>query len=214
MSRRGFTLIELLVVIAIIAILAAILFPVFAKAREKARQSSCLSNCKQWGLAVMQYAQDYDERLGGAYNYWGPLGNQSFAVYLQPYCKNTQMQKCPSANDIALGYGYNWRGVGYVVGGGGNYSPPRTGPMYEGLALAQINRPAELVVLGDCYDLRTTSTPPASTNMYQGYIYYEIADTPDICGRHNGGNNFTYADGHAKWQSASTARQMVWYYNN
>jgi prepilin-type N-terminal cleavage/methylation domain-containing protein len=61
--KRGFTLIELLVVIAIIAILAAILFPVFAKAREKARQTSCLSNCKQIALACLQYAQDYDETL-------------------------------------------------------------------------------------------------------------------------------------------------------
>ena len=63
MSRRGFTLIELLVVIAIIAILAAILFPVFAKAREKARQTSCLSNLKQLGLSFLMYAQDYDELL-------------------------------------------------------------------------------------------------------------------------------------------------------
>ena len=62
-SRRGFTLIELLVVIAIIAILAAILFPVFAQAREKARQTQCLSNMKQIGVGLMMYAQDYDETL-------------------------------------------------------------------------------------------------------------------------------------------------------
>ena len=75
-SRSGFTLIELLVVIAIIAILAAILFPVFAQAREKARQTACLSNTKQLGLAFMQYAQDYDERLPNAY----PLGAATTAV--------------------------------------------------------------------------------------------------------------------------------------
>ena len=68
-NRNAFTLIELLVVIAIIAILAAILFPVFAKAREKARQTSCASNLKQIGLAVMQYAQDNDENLAAAW--WG-----------------------------------------------------------------------------------------------------------------------------------------------
>src|ERR671930_500085 len=63
--RRGFTLIELLVVIAVIAILAAILFPVFAQAREKARQAACLSNCKQLGTALQLYVQDYDERFPG-----------------------------------------------------------------------------------------------------------------------------------------------------
>src|SRR2546427_11601416 len=62
-SARGFTLIELLVVIAIIAILAAILFPVFAQARDSARQTTCLNNCKQLGTALQMYAQDYDEGL-------------------------------------------------------------------------------------------------------------------------------------------------------
>lgn len=65
MNRKGFTLIELLVVIAIIAILAAILFPVFAQAREKARQTSCLSNTKQIATSILMYAQDYDETLLG-----------------------------------------------------------------------------------------------------------------------------------------------------
>ncbi len=80
--RRGFTLIELLVVIAIIAILAAILFPVFAKAREKARQSSCLSNLKQIGLATLQYVQDYDETLPF---YWHSGFNMNVQTRLAPY---------------------------------------------------------------------------------------------------------------------------------
>ena len=89
--RRGFTLIELLVVIAIIAILAAILFPVFAKAREKARQSSCLSNLKQLGLGILSYAQDYDERFPMAL-----AGGPTPPIYLfpeliDPYVKNAQI---------------------------------------------------------------------------------------------------------------------------
>ena len=93
--RRGFTLIELLVVIAIIAILAAILFPVFAKAREKARQSSCLSNVKQLALAVMSYTQDYDEMLPASYKYNSP-GATYWSETILPYIKNSQIFKCPS----------------------------------------------------------------------------------------------------------------------
>jgi prepilin-type N-terminal cleavage/methylation domain-containing protein/prepilin-type processing-associated H-X9-DG protein len=111
-SRKGFTLIELLVVIAIIAILAAILFPVFAKAREKARQATCESNLKQIGLATLQYNQDYDEafyphRENGVPN---PLvsqfpttqitGNATGRTFwislLQPYTKSLGLFKCPS----------------------------------------------------------------------------------------------------------------------
>jgi prepilin-type N-terminal cleavage/methylation domain-containing protein len=93
-TTRGFTLIELLVVIAIIAILAAILFPVFAKAREKARQTACLSNGRQIGTAYMMYAQDYDEMLLPACV--GTGGPRWFNL-VQPYMKSDRVLVCPSA---------------------------------------------------------------------------------------------------------------------
>ena len=92
-SKRGFTLIELLVVIAIIAILAAILFPVFAQAREKARQTSCTSNLKQVGIALMIYTQDYDETFPTSWAK-GFVGDANF--FVQPYMKNTKILLCPS----------------------------------------------------------------------------------------------------------------------
>jgi prepilin-type N-terminal cleavage/methylation domain-containing protein len=91
---RGFTLIELLVVIAIIAILAAILFPVFARAREQARKSACASNCRQIGLALMMYAQDYDETL--VMRYYGRNNELSWKDVMEPYLKNRDIYRCPS----------------------------------------------------------------------------------------------------------------------
>ena len=110
-SRQGFTLIELLVVIAIIAILAAILFPVFAQAREKARQTSCVSNMKQIGVSLLMYSQDYDENMVN--HYYGAFnagsrsnpndasipGAQQCSMWMdvvQPYVKNIQIFNCPS----------------------------------------------------------------------------------------------------------------------
>lgn len=97
--RAGFTLIELLVVIAIIAILAAILFPVFARAREQARRSVCLSNMKQIGLALGMYLQDYDQTFPpGGPKVWEATKNARnlLAVQLNPYTKNDQIFRCPS----------------------------------------------------------------------------------------------------------------------
>src|SRR5687767_13812947 len=120
-GRTAFTLIELLVVIAIIAILAAILFPVFAQAREKARQTSCLSNCKQIGTATMMYVQDYDENYphhnwqatgnppGGPRDFPMPdgrtyRGHVGWSLQLYPYIKNQQVYTCPSDSNPKQGW--------------------------------------------------------------------------------------------------------------
>ena len=109
-GSKGFTLIELLVVIAIIAILAAILFPVFAQAREKARQTTCQSNLKQFGNAFNMYKQDYDETFpfggwfgqdvgSGAPNADNDRGGD-WQITLLPYSKNMGIYACPSSSDI------------------------------------------------------------------------------------------------------------------
>ncbi|MEO7717969.1 MAG: prepilin-type N-terminal cleavage/methylation domain-containing protein [Capsulimonas sp.] len=107
MNRRGFTLIELLVVIAIIAILAAILFPVFAQAREKAREVTCASNMRQIGLCVRMYVQDNDETMPIFYAYStnppsGIDGHKGVEVELLPYSKNKDIFKCP--DDVGSPY--------------------------------------------------------------------------------------------------------------
>lgn len=117
-SLIGFTLIELLVVIAIIAILAAILFPVFARAREKARTASCQSNLRQIGTAMHMYAQDYDERFPG--HGYDAIIQTVWPIVLLPYTKNQQIFHCPSGpsyahNHVPGGsdYGLNCRYLGY-----------------------------------------------------------------------------------------------------
>ncbi len=165
--RRGFTLIELLVVIAIIAILAAILFPVFAQAREKARQISCLSNEKQIGLGILQYQQDYDEHMIPAWSNNVPLYRDNGQVYrcysswtilVQPYVKSKPLFQCSDQKDLSTigtissrqllyaGYGLNY---GYL----GTYAPDNSG-CYGGnywnpISLAAINRPAQTVMIAD-----------------------------------------------------------------
>ena len=191
MTRRGFTLIELLVVIAIIAILAAILFPVFARAREKARQSSCLANIKQITLGELMYAQDYDECLTH-YRHEAP-GNTSFYWWhmIEPYVKNTQMFACPSYRTQTYGYGLNYSYIGWPSRGGTDGT--------AAMSIGEITHPAETIVFGDkltgvvIYAPKNDSFKASYTDVYNGDD------------RHNGGANYGFADGHGKWLSVEEA---------
>ena len=187
--RTGFTLIELLVVIAIIAILAAILFPVFARAREKARQSSCQSNAKQLGLAFAQYWDDYDGlavscAIAGTNPGTMPArfgARADWADHIYPYTRNQQLYVCPSAPTIVPnpsygndgGYSYNWVYFG-------NFAAVQ--PM------SQVAAPAETILTtdGDGYYCGGGSGGPAN-----GW-------TAHVIDRHNQQANLLWVDGHVK----------------
>jgi prepilin-type N-terminal cleavage/methylation domain-containing protein/prepilin-type processing-associated H-X9-DG protein len=147
--HSAFTLIELLVVIAIIAILAAILFPVFAKAREKARQASCASNLKQIGLALLQYTQDYDEMMMTDWD-----GSHSYKQSIQPYMKSAGIWACPSNphnTEIASGFAADpAKGIPAIVR---SYAanPRLISPGWAGPSpgIAFINEPSSRIVICD-----------------------------------------------------------------
>ena len=184
--RRGFTLIELLVVIAIIAILAAILFPVFAKAREKARQSSCQSNQKQIGLAFLQYAQDYDEiyvRVSGGSDQ-RPLWQDA----LEPYIKNSQLYVCPSDAGRVLSGGY--APIQTVLCGYGAYC------FHFGQRMALYSRPADVVLITDSTGFRS-HTASCTRGLTGGAACADGAYTW-VAARHNDQANFLFMDGHVK----------------
>lgn len=196
--KRGFTLIELLVVIAIIAILAAILFPVFARAREKARQTSCLSNVKEIGLGILMYVQDYDERamLHGLPN------AERWPELVEPYIKNWQIFTCPSRAETGYSGGHDST-VGYAY----NYLCSGT-PVHYPHTLSMVKYPSEtcIVVDGGYYYLWYTgyyrSAIPGSSN-------YGTNGYSTLIGQHNGGNNMCFYDGHAKWLGLSYIHSKI-----
>jgi prepilin-type N-terminal cleavage/methylation domain-containing protein/prepilin-type processing-associated H-X9-DG protein len=232
--RRGFTLIELLVVIAIIAILAAILFPVFAQARDSARQSTCLNNCKQLGTGLMMYAQDYDDRMPswpftispGGLMYgprWTLWGYSTWVDAMMPYVRNTGVFVCP--NGGRTGYGHDAFPNAALAG-------PKANPMIVNYAINEYivnsdrgfpsiarlsgarNGPADVTVIAespyngiyqDWRDAVTVPDRPASFGLWRFYCS-KVAGL--VCeGRHKGhGINAVYADGHARF----TPGERIW----
>jgi prepilin-type processing-associated H-X9-DG protein/prepilin-type N-terminal cleavage/methylation domain-containing protein len=220
----GFTLIELLVIIAIIAILAAILFPVFAQAREKARQTSCLSNQKQIGLALMQYLQDYDEQfpktdtnqiIPPAVGSPDPAVNFAFPGWISnalvPYAKSQDIYRCPSRNEgwadprnngQKISYEYNYLALTYGESTG----------TYQGQlpTLANVGAPAELIAFCDGDNSWIDIQYEQSYGFGGGWRFRDWNYYVNKTGQgswHQGKNNVIFCDGHVK---AAEWSQMYW----
>ncbi len=204
--HKGFTLIELLVVIAIIAILAAILFPVFARARAKARQTACASNLKQMGLAVHMYAADYDQRTPlirilfptaiGAPEV-GPDDPLSPVVALAPYIRNEQIFVCPSraygvptSGPFRVTYAfYGWDHCEGIYGWpeGSSPNPSLTQDMFE-------------TCNGQLLDSAASYKASADGDTTKKYLARDSVrvDGADVTWPHGLGLNYVYVDGHVK----------------
>jgi prepilin-type N-terminal cleavage/methylation domain-containing protein/prepilin-type processing-associated H-X9-DG protein len=223
-SQAGFTLIELLVVIAIIAILAAILFPVFAQAREKARQTACLSNMKQIGTGIMMYKQDYDETFPAFKLHdtgpFGPSRPYGWGDCFQSYVKSTQIMRCPSTGSPPnSGANPNLAYTDYCINGGlGN--GPATGSTGTGtnpprpVSDAEVTNPSLTVMVAEAQSQHARSQCPGGTNAAVPLPYAFINSNGTAINangvpqgrlsQHNGGSTFNFADGHAKWYKSET----------
>jgi len=230
-SRRAFTLIELLVVIAIIAILAAILFPVFAQAREKARQATCQSNLKQVGNAIMMYVQDYDEVYpmnDGGGNRPGVFFTQPpdaragspiarmgvWATSLQPYVKTYQIYHCPSCPldtrlfSVELNPGQQEIDISYTYNGqlacsslASINAPATCISFWEGLGKMSLRNYA-----GDTPTLAVQGPPHPVYGNVDCALYVVASNDipPPTYWVHSQGANYLYGDGHVKFQNVST----------
>ncbi len=223
--RAAFTLIELLVVIAIIAILAAILFPVFARARENARRSSCQSNLKQIGLGFLQYTQDYDERLpnsqdggkaviaapGISWNYFTENSATGATVNnfdmsrsaIQPYLKSTQIFVCPS-DSVGQTSGDSYAGNECLFGDdltGSSYTPvsPANAKLRAGKSLAAFDDTARYMLLGE-----EAVGADGNTQGSTDDAYMTIGNA--FSGRHFDGSNIAFLDGHVKFLKVTRMR--------
>jgi prepilin-type processing-associated H-X9-DG protein len=194
-----------LVVIAIIAILAAILFPVFARARENARRSSCQSNLKQIGLGILQYAQDYDEKLPRSYADAQSTGctaaekrptGDTLWVQLDPYMKSTQIYVCPSYTGTGQSYGYNYVYLGSGCTAGNVHS------------LASIQEVSRTVMMTDQNGATTDWVYPPQwwlrIDSAQTWANHSGSTSGDVMDRHLETTNSLWADGHVKSQKLSS----------